>query len=93
MKEVSYRVIRNQPGKFERLLAREGTVILNKNGRPFAIVLDAGADSMESTLRLVTQVRAQMAVATMRSAARERGLDKMSQEEIQAEIDAVRSRR
>ncbi len=93
MKEVSYRVIRNQPGKFARLLAREGTVILNKNGKPFAVVLDAGSKSMESTLRLVTQVRAQMAVADMRSAARERRLDQMSPEEIQAEIDAVRSRR
>ncbi len=93
MKEVSYRILRNQPGKFEQLLAREGTVILNKNGKPFAVVLDVGSESMESTLRLVTQVRAQMAVADMRSSARERGLDQMSQEEIQAEIESVRSRR
>lgn len=93
MKEVSYRVIRNEPGKFEQLLAREGTVILNKNGKPFAIVLEAASESLESTLRLVTQVRAQLAVADMRSVARERGLDQMTPEEIQAEIDVVRSRR
>jgi len=93
MKEVSYRVIRNEPGKFDKLLAQEGTVILNKNGKPFAVVLDVASESLESTLRLVTQVRAQMAVANMRSVARERGLDQMTPEEIQAEIDIVRSGR
>ncbi len=93
MKEVSYRVIRNEPGKFDKLLAQEGTVILNKNGKPFAVVLDVASESLESTLRLVTQVRAQMAVADMRSVARELGLDRMTPEEIQAEIDVVRSGR
>jgi len=90
---VPYRIIRNKPGKFEEILRREGTVILNKNGEPFAIVLDAAHESLESLLRLVSQIRAQMAVAEMRSTAREGGLDRLTQEEIQAEIDAVRSRR
>ena len=93
MEIVSYRIIRNEPGKFEKLLAREGTLILNKNGEPFAIVLDAASESLESVLRLVSQVRAQMAVAEMRSIARERGLDRLTREEIEAEIQAVRARR
>jgi len=93
METISYRVIRNEPGKFEELLAREGTLILNKNGEPFAIVLDAASESLESVLRLVSQVRAQMAVAEMRSIARERGLDRLTREEIEAEIQAVRARR
>jgi len=93
METISYRVIRNEPGKFEELLAREGTLILNKNGEPFAIILDAASESLESVLRLVSQVRAQMAVAEMRSIARERGLDRLTREEIEAEIQAVRARR
>src|SRR3989304_5172026 len=93
METISYRVIRNEPGKFEELLAREGTLILNKNGEPFAIVLDAASESLESVLRLVSQVRAQMAVAEMRSIARERWLDRLTREEIEAEIQAVRARR
>ena len=93
METISYRVIRNEPGKFEELLAREGTLILNKNGEPFAIVLDAASESLETVLRLVSQVRAQLAVAEMRSIARERGLDRLTRDEIEAEIQAVRARR
>ena len=43
--------------------------------------------------RLVSQVRAQISVAEMRDAAREGGLDRLTQDEIQVEIDAVRSKR
>jgi hypothetical protein len=93
MESVSFRLIRNEPGKFEELLAREGTLILNKNGEPFAIILDAASESLDSVLRLVSQVRAQMAVAEMRSIARERGLDRLTPEEIEAEIQAARARR
>ena len=93
METISYRVIRNEPGKFEELLAREGTLILNKNGEPFAIILDAASESLETMLRLVSQVRAQMAVAEMRSIARERGLDRLTRKEVEAEIQAVRARR
>jgi len=93
METVSYRIIRNEPGKFEELLAREGTLILNKNGEPFAIILDAASESLESVLRLVSQVRAQLAVAEMRSVARERGLDRLTPKEIEAEIQVVRARR
>lgn len=91
MKTISYRVIRNQPGKFEEILSREGSVILNKNGRPFALVLDAASESLESLLRLASQIRAQLAVADMRASARELGLERLSSDEIRAEIEAVRS--
>ncbi len=93
MEAISYRMIRNEPGKFEETLRRAGTIILNKNGEPFAIVLDAANESLESLVRVVSQVRAQIAVAEIRGAAREGGLDQLTQEEIQFEIDAVRAKR
>jgi hypothetical protein len=93
MKTLSFRVIRNQPGKFEEVLSREGSVILNKNGQPLALVLDAASESLESLLRLASQIRAQLAVSDMRASARELGLDRLSPDEIQAEIEAVRSQR
>jgi putative PIN family toxin of toxin-antitoxin system len=93
METLPYRIIRNEPGKFEKLLSKEGIVILNKGGKPFAIILDATAESLEGTLRLVSQVKAQMSVSAMRISARERGLDRLTPEEIQAEIDAVRKTR
>ena len=93
MEAISYRIIRNEPGKFEEILRRAGTIILNKNGEPFAIVLDAANESLESLVRVVSQVRAQIAVSEMRDAAREGGLDRLTQDEIQAEIGAVRAKR
>ncbi len=93
METLPFRIIRNEPGKFEELLSKEGIVVLNKSGKPFAIILDATAESLEDTLRLVSQVKAQMAISEMRRSARAGGLDKLTSEEIQAEIDAVRSAR
>ncbi|MEK6588452.1 MAG: hypothetical protein AABY97_06380 [Chloroflexota bacterium] len=93
MKEVPYRMIRNEPGDFEETLSREGAILVSKTGKPFAIVLDAASDSLESAMRLVSQLRAQMAVAEMRTIARAQGLDRMTPEEIQTEINAVRASR
>lgn len=93
MKTLSYRVIRNQPGEFEEVLSREGSVILNKNGQPLALVLDAASESIETLIRLASQIRAQLAVSNMRTSSRQLGLDRLSPEEIRAEIEAVRAER
>ncbi len=93
MVTLPYRVIRNEPGKLEETLAREGIVVVNKNGEPFALMLDAESRSLESVLRIASQVRALIAVSEMRASARERGLDRMSADEIQREIEAARSAR
>jgi hypothetical protein len=93
MKILPYRVLRNEPGKFEETLSREGSVILDKNGEHLALVLDAAKESLESLIKLTSQIRAQLALTEIRESARERGLDKMTPEEIDAEIQAVRSKR
>jgi len=93
MKILPYRVLRNEPGKFEETLSREGSVILDKNGEHLALVLDAAKESLESLIKLTSQIRAQLALTEIRESARERGLDKMSPEDIDAEIQAVRSKR
>ncbi len=90
---LPFRTIRNEPGKFEETLSREGVVILNKSGQPLALVIDAATESLDTLLRMASQVRAQLAVAQMRASARERGLDSISTEEILAEIEAVRLER
>ena len=93
MVTIPYRVIRNAPNKLEEALAREGIVIVSKNGEPFALMLDAKSRSLESLLRIASQVRALLAVSEIRSSARERGLDRMSTDEIQREIEAARTAR
>ena len=91
MKILPYRVLRNRPGEFEETLASEGTVILEKNGEQIALVLDATKQTIESLVRLASQVKALAALSEIRRQSRERGLDKLSAEEIRAEIEAVRA--
>ena len=91
MKEVPYRLIRNSPSEFEEILSQEGVILVSKNSKPFAIALDAASESLETVLRLLTQIRAQLAVSGMRTVARERRIDRLTPEEIEAEINAVRS--
>jgi multidrug resistance efflux pump len=93
MEAVTYRLLRNEPGKFEELLARQGTVILNKEGKPFALAVDIAEASLEDTVRLVTQIRAQIAISQMRLAARSRGLDRMTPSQIDKAIRSQRGKR
>ena len=93
METLSFRVLRNDPGKFEEILLRQKAVVLNKNGEPFALVLDLAAESLESAIRIASQVRAQLALSELRETARKRGLDRLTPEQIEAEITAVRAQR
>jgi hypothetical protein len=93
MVALSMRDLRNEPGKVERVLTEERVVILNKNRQPLAIMLDVSTQSLETVVKLVSQVRALQAVTDMRSAARARGLDRLSLDDIQAEVNAVRAAR
>jgi hypothetical protein len=93
MKILPYRVLRNEPGKFEKTLSREGSVILEKNGEHLALVLSVARESLETLIRITSQVRAQLAIAELRESARARVLDRLTAEEINAEIKAVRSGR
>jgi len=93
MEALAYRVLRNEPGKFEELLARQGTVILNKEGKPFALAVDVSESNLEETVRLVTQIRAQIAVSQMRQSARTRRLAGMTQVQVDKAIRTRRGRR
>jgi len=93
MVALSLRDLRNEPGKVERILIEERVVILNKNRQPLAIMFDVTTQSLETVVKLMSQIRALQAVTEMRSAARARGLDRLSADEIQSEVDAVRASR
>lgn len=93
MKFMSIRDLRNESGLIQRTVAEEN-VTLTSNGKPFALVI--GLDEIEDPVeldRIVRQARAQWAVSRMRKRAQEAGLDRLTPEEIDAEIRAVRSER
>lgn len=87
------RDFRNTPGKLWERLRRDSAVALSVNGVPRAVVFNVENGDLEEIVQLVTQVRAQRAVARMRADAARRGLDSATSEEVDAEIAAVRKKR
>jgi prevent-host-death family protein len=93
MKFMSIRDLRNQSGLIQRTVEDEN-VTLTSNGKPFALVVGLGESEDPAELELaIVQARAQQAISRIRRRAREQGLDRLSAEEIDAEIRAARAKR
>lgn len=93
MKTVSVRSLRNTPGALWKSLKASGTVALTANGVPKALVIGIEGDDLEAALAALGRVRAQMALTRLRAAAQAAGSDRLSAEEIGAEVRAVRRAR
>ena len=72
-------------------LARDGELVITRDGKSAALMLNLADGSFEETLNAVRQAKAQLAFASMRARAAARGF--MSEEEIEAEIAAVRAKK
>lgn len=92
MKYLSTRELRNTPGVV-RDQVREDDLVLTANGKPVAILIGVNDGDIEETLTLLRQVRGQRALAKLQRDAVARGLDLMSADEIDAEIQAARAAR
>ena len=93
MKYMSVREMRNQSGTFQRIVASE-PIMLTSNGRPFVLAVGLGEGEDPAELeRMLVLARGQAAIASIRKRAKELGLDKMTEEEIEAEIQAARRER
>ncbi len=91
MKFMSIREMRNESGRIQETVAEE-TVTLTSNGKPFALVIGIEESEDPAELeRLIRQAKAQRAVSRIRKRAQEEGLDRLGEEEIEAEIRAARA--
>lgn len=89
MEYVSVRDFRIRPGEIWEKLKRQDMVV-TANGRPIAILTAVEGENLEETFQLLRRLRAQMAVSRMREEAAARGLDRMSEAEVEAEIRQAR---
>jgi len=78
MEFVPYRLLRNQPGELRKKLEEKGELIVTVDGEPMALMLRVPKGSLEDLVLLVSQVRAQLAVATIRQQARQREQETMT---------------
>ncbi len=92
MKFLSFREFRNNPGQVRRLVRRDD-LVLTVNGKPLGVLLAIENDDLDRTLALVRRARAQVALSRIRTASARKGLDRLSLDEVNAEVRAERAKR
>ncbi len=90
---VSVRELRSRSAAVWRSLAQKKDLVVTSNGKPIAVLSATTASTLEASLDALRQARAQLAVAAMQQRARETGADRLTIEDVNAEIDAVRRSR
>jgi prevent-host-death family protein len=90
MQYVSVRDFRIRPHDvWEKL--KHGDVVVTSSGNPVAVLVGVEAEELEETLLVLRRARAQMAASRMRRAAAGTGADRLSETQIEQEIQQVRT--
>jgi len=90
MRFITIRDLRNNSAKIQRDLPKEKEMVLTSNGKPIAILTATSAEKIEESLAIIRRLRAIEAVNLMQRSSVEAGTDRMTLEEIDKEIAAVR---
>lgn len=93
MKFITVRDLRGRPTEVWAKLSRDKELVLTSNGKPIAILSAVSEDTLEGSLVALRQARAIAAVEALQSHSVAAGTDKLSLEEINAEIAATRKAR
>jgi len=93
MKFISVRDLRSKSAQIWKQLPQEREMIITSNGRPIAIIAATSDSDLETSLSAFRQARAVEAVASLQRRSVEMGNDKITMDEIDAEIKAVRKKR
>jgi antitoxin (DNA-binding transcriptional repressor) of toxin-antitoxin stability system len=93
MKFISVRDLRAKSAQVWKQLPQEREMIITNNGRPIAIIGAISDSDVEESLSAFREARAVKAVASLQRRSVEMGNDKITMDEIDAEIKAVRKKR
>src|ERR1035438_7229905 len=93
MKFLSVRDLRGKSAEVWKELPVEREMIITSNGRPIAILAAINESNLEESLSAFRQVRAVKAVASIQRRSDEQGTDRITMDEIDAEIKTVRKKR
>ena len=89
MNFYSVRDLRTESKNVWENLSAGGQVVITKNGKPSALMIDIPEGSFDEIVQAVRQAKAMIAFNNMRRKAATSGF--MSDEEIEAEISAARN--
>lgn len=93
MRFVSVRDLRARSAEIWRQLAKEGEIVVTSNGKPIAILSAVSEETLEPAIAAIRRARAVAAVESMQQASVRAGADDMTDDEVEAEVAAVRSKR
>jgi len=93
MKFLSVRDLRGKSAQVWKRLPEEREMIITSNGRPIAILAAVSESNVEESLSAFRQARAVEAVASLQRRSVKQETDRITMEEIDAEIRAVRKKR
>ena len=72
---------------------KDEEMVITSNGKPIAILSSVTEETLEKKLRAIRRSRALMALEEMQKRSLELGFDKLTDSEIESEIQAVRKAR
>ena len=93
MKFLSVRDLKTKSSQVWKELAGQKEMIVTSNGRPIALLSSINENNLEQVLAAFRRARATNAVASIQYESTQNGTDKITMDEINAEIGAVRSKR
>ena len=93
MEFIRARQLRTGSADVWEALAESRDLVVTSKGKPVAILSATTAETLDVSLAAIQQARAQFAVGAMQRRARETGADRLTLDDINAEIDAARGER
>lgn len=93
MKFLSIRDLKSKSSQVWQELPGQKEMIITSNGRPIALLSSIDEKNLEQVLTAFRRARATNAVASIQYESIQKGTDILSIAEIDAEIEAVRSKR
>ena len=93
MKFLSVRDLKTKASQVWKELPVQKEMIVTSNGRPIALLSSINENNLEQVLAAFRHARASNAVALIQYESTQKGTDKISMDEIDAEVGAVRSKR
>jgi antitoxin (DNA-binding transcriptional repressor) of toxin-antitoxin stability system len=92
MQFISVREMNTKPKEIWEKIKNE-EVVITSNGKPIALLSAVSEGTLEKTIRMIRRSRALMALEEMQKKSLVSGLDKITDAEIESEIQAVRKSR
>lgn len=93
MRFVTVRELRGRSASVWKTLADEKDLVITSNGKPIALLSETSEQRLEESLRALRRARAELAAAAMQRASLAAGTDRLTPDEIDAEIKVVREAR